>query len=88
MADHIFTGITAIVALLTFLSSMKIRWRQSDIETKVDTQHISTMAAVADNTAKTVKLGTEINGRMTELLARTASDAKQQGATEERDREK
>ena len=91
MLDHIFTGATAIVAILAFLNTVYIQQRQAANAKNSTALHGDTMnvlsdtqAALADNTKITKETVQRLNGRLDELLAITAANAKIEGIAQER----
>lgn len=85
MADHIFAGMTAIVAMLGFLNTVYIQRRAAHDLALIKKQHDSTMTAVAENTAITKELDVRVNGRLSQLLELTDTEAKARGKKEESD---
>jgi hypothetical protein len=91
--DHVFSGIVAIMSILTFWRALRVERKQNTL-TKSHNETVvaiaenkaaiaQTKTAIDDNTAITKELGTEMNGRMTELVAVNRSQAKQEGVVQE-----
>ena len=80
--------LTVVVLIAQWYTQRRIKRNAAEMTR----QHAVQMAASADNKTEILKntdltqtLGQEINGRMEQLVAVNRSDAKQEGATEERE---